>query len=525
MVSSAYLVKPKTRLTALIRAIEAKFPVQRDPQRVVREVILDTFDWRLFSKQFKLRAVCDGGHATLSFESPKQRLTCRLAKAPNGNLPAFEWDIPAGRMRQRVASAISVRRLLEQVAIDLEVQTVRLLNSDQKTVARLHVQQGTASRPGDGPGKPLPLIVVLAPVRGYEQSQRIAADVIERDIGLTPMAETPVETAMHAVGVEPGGYVAKRTLTMEPDARADQATVAICRELLDTMRANEHGIRRNLDSEFLHDFRVAVRRTRSALRLLKGVLPAEARTHFKSEFKWLGSITGPLRDLDVYLLKMPMYRADLPDSMGQDLDPLDAYLREHHRSERRRLVTRLKSKRYEKLLSSWEAFLARVPGDDGAGPDAARTIADVASERIWKFYRRVYKHGRKITPESPADTLHELRIDCKMLRYLLEFFRSLYPPNEIATLVDALKQLQDNLGDFNDLQVQQTRLRKFALEMADEGLASAASLLAMGRLVEHLAQRQVEERQRFSQCWTRFAAPAVRERFRRLFKNPEATAG
>jgi CHAD domain-containing protein len=521
-VSSAYQVEPKARLTELIRAIEAKFPVQREPQRMVRQILLDTFDWRLYAKSFSLCAIRDDEHASLSFESPRQRLNCRL---PNADSPAFESDIPAGRVRQRVASAISVRRLLEQVAIELKVQTICLLNSDQKTVARLHVQRGTTTKPGNGSRKPLPLVVVLTPVKGFERSQRIAVDVIEREIGLSPMADTPSGTAMRAVGVEPSTYQAKRTLTLEPDARADYATIAICRNLLETMRANEDGIRRNLDTEFLHDFRVAVRRTRSALRLLKGVLPSEARTHFKSEFKWLGSITGAVRDLDVYLLKMPLYRAELPEAMAQDLDPLDAYLHQHHRGERRRLVTRLKSKRYQELLSSWEAFLARGPGDDGAGPDAARPIVDVASERIWKAYRRVYKCGRAITPKTPADTLHELRIDCKMLRYLLEFFRSLYVPEEVAKLINALRQLQDNLGDFNDLQVQQTSLREFALEMSDEGLASAASLLAMGRLVEHLAQRQVEERQRFSQCWSRFATPATRERCRRLFRNPQAGAG
>ena len=43
---------------------------------------------------------------------------------------------------------------------------------------------------------------------------------------------------------------------------------------LQTLRINEDGVRKDLDSEFLHDFRVAVRRTRSALSQIKGVFPA-----------------------------------------------------------------------------------------------------------------------------------------------------------------------------------------------------------------------------------------------------------
>lgn len=517
MASFAYLVEPKTRLTEVVSAIESKFPIEREPPRVLRKTILDSFDWRLFARSANLSAIREDGKLSLSLESPKRLLTCRL---PNGELPAFESDLPDGRVRDAVASAIDVRRLLAQLELELKVQSVRLLNDDQKTVAWLHVQRGTAASPEKGGRrKPLPLVVLLTPIRGYERSLRVAADIIERDVGLKPIGDTPLATAMRVVGIEPGDYVAKKPFTLEPGMRADKAITTICRGMLETIRANEDGLRRHLDPEFLHDFRVAVRRTRSVLSLFKGVLPAEARTHFKGEFKWLGRITGPVRDLDVYLQKIPGYRADLPKSMRQDLDPLDKYLHEHHRGERRRLVSRMKSNRYQELLESWGEFLAREGNDDAACPDAARPIADVASERIWKVYRRVYKHGRNIMPDTPAEALHELRIDCKMLRYLLEFFRSLYPAKEMTKLVNALRQLQDNLGDFNDLQVQQTSLSRFAQEMSDEGVATVESLVAIGRLVEHLAQRQVTERERFTECWNDFATPAIRRRFRRLFKD------
>ena len=185
-------------------------------------------------------------------------------------------------------------------------------------------------------------------------------------------------------------------------------------------------------------------------------------------------------------------------------------------------MSRLKSKRYKEILRTWEEFLSAGECDDTLCKDAGRPILDVASERIWKAYRRVYRRGRKIAADTPAEALHELRIDCKMLRYLLEFFRSLYPAKDVAKLVDALRQLQDNLGDFNDLQVQQTSLCTFAEEMSEEDLASVECLLAMGRLVEHLAQHQAEERERFSQCWARFATSSTRERFRRLFRNAPA---
>ena len=145
-------------------------------------------------------------------------------------------------------------------------------------------------------------------------------------------------------------------------------------------------------------------------------------------------------------------------------------------------------------------------------------IGEVGSERIWKVYRRVIKNGLAIHDETPATALHELRIECKKLRYLMEFFRSLYDDGKIDRLIKALKQLQDNLGDFNDYEVQQGSLTGFAEEM--QGTAPAATLMAMGRLVEHLEAGQDRERHDFGQHFAKFAEKANQRLARELFAGP-----
>ncbi len=146
-----------------------------------------------------------------------------------------------------------------------------------------------------------------------------------------------------------------------------------------------------------------------------------------------------------------------------------------------------------------------------------RADTSLARERIWRVYRRVLRKGRAIGADTPAAALHRLRIEAKKLRYLLEFFRSLFPEPEILPLIKALKQLQDNLGDFNDFEVQQTKLRAFAQQMHDDGRSRAATLMAMGRLVESLEAGQAEERQRFAGCFKQFRGKENRRSFRRLF--------
>ena len=216
----------------------------------------------------------------------------------------------------------------------------------------------------------------------------------------------------------------------------------------------------DVDSEFLHDLRVAVRRTRSAQRQLRGVFPPEPLGHFREEFRWLQQATGPTRDLDVYLLGFDDLVAGLDDERRSDLAPLRTLLRRRRAAERRRMVRALRSPRFTALLEAWRAFLdglSALPVDDR--PDAARPIADLAAERIRRTYRRMVEQGRAIDDASPAEALHELRKLGKELRYLLEFFAALFPVEVVKPMVADLKGLQDVLGRFYDREVQAAMLR------------------------------------------------------------------
>jgi CHAD domain-containing protein len=126
------------------------------------------------------------------------------------------------------------------------------------------------------------------------------------------------------------------------------------------------------------------------------------------------------------------------------------------------------------------------------------------------------KRGGKIDDDSPKELLHRLRIDAKKLRYLLTFFRSLYPTATIDALVTALKKLQDNLGDFNDYGVQQAAMKDFAERMLAEG-APVTTIMAMGRLVERLESGEAKERRKFRKRFREFTSKGNRALFRELF--------
>jgi CHAD domain-containing protein len=222
--------------------------------------------------------------------------------------------------------------------------------------------------------------------------------------------------------------------------------------------------------------------------------------------------------MDVYLLAFDDYKASLPPLLREDLEPLRAFLRAHHAQEQKALARALGGRRFRELLQAWRAFLeAPVPAQPEA-PEAARPVKAVADQRIWRMYRRVLREGRAIGEGSPAEDLHELRKSCKKLRYLMEFFDSLYTPKKIRSLIKILKVLLDNLGNFQDLEVQAQTLRGFAEQMVKEGTGGPDTLLAMGALIGGLSERQQEARRQFARIFAGFDTKEHLQSFKELFK-------
>jgi CHAD domain-containing protein len=180
-------------------------------------------------------------------------------------------------------------------------------------------------------------------------------------------------------------------------------------------------------------------------------------------------------------------------------------------------VAALDSPQFAALVRDWRVFLdAPLPPVPDA-PNAARPIKALADDRIWRMFKRVRSEGRAINDDSPAEDLHELRKSCKKLRYLMEFFQSLYPKSEMRDLVKQTKVLLDNLGDFQDLAVQAQHLEQTAVQMHREGAASVDTLLSMGALVSTMLHGQAQAREAFARVFAGFDDAANQARFRTLF--------
>jgi CHAD domain-containing protein len=96
------------------------------------------------------------------------------------------------------------------------------------------------------------------------------------------------------------------------------------------------------------------------------------------------------------------------------------------------------------------------PGDDLVRSRGDIPIEIFASEQLQRRWRKVRKRGKQIE-QLDARKRHELRIQVKKLRYAAEFFGGLFQGKKAKKrrkkFVAALEQLQDGLGDLNDIMV------------------------------------------------------------------------
>lgn len=477
------------------------------PDEGLREYF-DTFDWRLFHKGLML--VRRGRWVSLRHIDDERNVV--QLKSRRSLQGVHWWDLPPGPLRDALKGALSVRALLPKARVDQRSQVFDIRNGDQKTVLR-----ATLVRVDAAPGDPVQLIQ-LTGIRGYHDQYTAFRNRLTASAPVTPAA-SPYETALHSAGQRPGDYSSKLDLQLELQATGAQAAQAILRHLSATLRANEPGLRADWDTEFLHDYRVAVRRTRSALTQIKGVFEPQRRASFADAFRDLGRATGPLRDLDVYLLAQDEYRALLPRVLQPGASPLFDHLKIRRRRALRDMIEILDSEKYEALKRDWAAFVDDGIGSD-MGPDAALPAIDLARRHIFKRYQRMIKRGRSIGTAAPDAELHRLRIDCKKLRYLLEFFGSLFARDTIDTLVRHLKKLQSNLGAINDLSVQQAELLRFVDEVLTRSRRPNRQLAvaATGGLIARLHERQQTVRGEFHELFARFAGPEQARLYRELFQ-------
>jgi len=483
-----------------IAKLTKKTPCELVQQYDAQKSFYDSFDWRLYDANL----ICEFNQSkhTTALVLKKNTTAEIIASAAIDKPPTFANDLPISSLSDKLRNLLEMRALLLLTTLELQVYKLNILNKDQKTIARLLIEDYNNFR----------CRLTIQPIKGYDKAAINLHQLLVKQYALTVIRKPILLAALKNQGRKPKDYSSKLKLQLKSTMPADKGIRIIYKTLLNIIKINETGTIEAIDTEFLHDFRVSIRRTRSGLNQFKALLPRNINSYYSQYFAWLGTITSLTRDLDVYLLNIDAYKASLPKSMREDLNPLKDFLQAKQIIAQKALVKKLTSKKYLQTLDKWEDYLKQPPTKNASLP-----LKELADTRIWKVYQRILKEGTVITEQTPAQSLHDLRKTCKKLRYLMEFFQSLYLTNKIKTLIKSLKGLQEVLGDFQDYEVQEDALRKFSEEMMRLQSISTPTFLAMGVLVQKLDEKRCQARNDFAVHFVEFKTPSNQAIFKSLF--------
>ncbi|NOD46016.1 CHAD domain-containing protein [Ruegeria sp. HKCCD5849] len=422
----------------------------------------------------------------------------------------FIQDLPSGEVQAALRDFPKLRALMQIGAGKLEEKNFVVLDELQKTQVRGVIWSMTSTS-GQA------TLVRLQRLRGYERTYQKVS---------TAFADLP-DCAKDVEALYAGLFPGMETYRAKPDIQLGRAepSIEVAADIIHTYlkvaRQNESGMVADIDTEFLHDYRVSLRKIRSVISLFKGVFSEDQTVELKRVFSDIMAPTGRMRDLDVYLLEKDMYFNLIPEYLHSGLQAMFDRFQSERGQELSRLSRRLRSKAYatsmKHLIETFDGIGQLQPG-----PNADRGAYDYACALIWKRYRKVCKIARGITDDTPDETVHNLRIDCKKLRYLMEFFAPLFDAKGFKLILKPLKKLQDNLGLFNDYSVQQEALLAFVSQQSNtQGRVDAQVGLAVGGLIAVLDQRQKSERSRVIASFQHFDSPETRNLFRSLFHDKE----
>ncbi|MGH8552536.1 MAG: CHAD domain-containing protein, partial [Methylococcales bacterium] len=398
--------KPADHLDELI----AQPGIVRDHDLEFSRFFLDTFDWRLFANGFMLACDALEGRFKTTWQSCDHAQI--LGVLFSDRIPVSIDDLPSGRMRNILVPVLEMRALLPQMRLECRTQGFRLKSKHDKTVLRLQVEFYTIKDP-EREEKKLPARIFVEAVRGYDKVfHEIAGRFSEQPV-LHEVSENLLVAALHRVGRRTLDYCSKLKLQLEPSMRGDSAFRIIFLRLFSILENNETGTIKDIDSEFLHDFRVAVRKTRALLVHNKDILASDAVDDFAREFAWLARATGSTRDLDVHLLNFEAYRKAVPVSIRKDLEVLHAVLKAKQKEAQSELAKVLESERYEGLKKRWKSFLDKPVDEKPQEILAHGRVKQIADDSIWRVYQTIHRKGRAIDADAVPARLHRLRIHCK----------------------------------------------------------------------------------------------------------------
>jgi len=300
------------------------------------------------------------------------------------------------------------------------------------------------------------------------------ARALDEEVPTQLALESKTDRGYVLIGAEKPATVKKGPVALTPDFSTEAAFQTIARACLRQLVADELAMQIG-ESEALHQMRIALRRMSAAISLFSDMLHCPQTEALKAEFRWIGGELAPARDLDVFIARMgkPVAGAT-PRRPGVAI--LSKALRNRYQRAFSRAQIAVRSARFRGLVLDTAAWIETgewtLNTKKLAHSMRERPIAVVVAKKLRRYRRQIIKRGAQLGKLDPQRR-HKLRIRVRKLRYACEFCAGVFPGKQSSRrqekFVAAIKNLQDTLGDLNDLVVQE----KLTKQIVDGHRASA----------------------------------------------------
>lgn len=498
------------------RAAVAGYHFGAVTRKVVRDLYLDTADFRLLRHgyQLRVRAGNEGSVATLKARGAGNEVgiyhRVEIEEALAGEaLPVIIDDLPTPIVEALRDVAGSRRELTPICAIE-QTRRVREVSPDAPGHTRrtmpllgiLSLDEMRIRQSWDGAilARAYEIEIELTP--GVDPAElQVLADRFLGAFGLIPSAESKLERALAIISRHPA-TAPENWQGMQASMHMAEACRIIWQEQFMQMLLNEAGVRIASDPESVHDARVAIRRARAAARIYEGYFKAKATRRFLNRLRQTARLLGAVRDLDVAIEKLQGYQQKNRRKLTGDLlTTLDEWVAKRATAHQA-LVAWLESGKYARFVAEFVQF-CRTPGAGivhfeprPGGEVVPFQVRHVTPTMLLSNFERVRSFETWFEQEDavPVETLHRLRIACKYLRYNLEFVANLLGP-QAGEIIESLRNLQDDLGDLNDAAVSKQLL---AAGDAGAGQSTVTSYeRAQDRIIEKLRRQMRADFARF----------------------------
>ena len=472
----------------------------------------DTFEWGLWFGGHVLYSHGGVYHLCSREEGWLGALVC---EEESGGRRRFWGDFETVSMRTTLERMLGLRSLAMVVEGTFHERQGELRNEVGKIVCRLELSSVSAGRQCED--ELLSTCQVL-PLRGYEAE---AARVVEYLAlhGARSSGDGPVDVLLRHAHREPQKYTLRPSFGLTKETPAREAIGRIVRAMLEIAVSNVPGILSDLDTEFLHDYRICLRKIRSVLTLVKDVYPAEGTGQMRKILGDLARQTNRLRDLDVYLLAQDEYLGLLPPELRPALEGMFEDFSAERKIELQNTTLKIRAHSNRKLLRKMAVYFSEETAHKPSS-SADIPVGPLVFRCIYKRYRKIREIAAGIGAETPDEVVHQIRIECKKLRYLMEFFSELIPNEEGAQMQKMLRRLQGRLGDFNDASVQQKSL----LNYHEQKKSGTDGAMGVGGLVSILYHRQQQTRGLIKQSLGDFCGGSTAAAFKNSFKLPASVS-